>query len=137
MKRGRPTKKYVNSLRKPTASDYNRLVQTCVEAIIEGENDILVSFSYLTTFPTGFPKGITAGTCGAVVTRKIKARKLLTWLNTSGYTEISVEGLKKQREALSKFEFSLTENVELWLDEHQIFSDNDFHTETTKEGNET
>lgn len=127
-------KGYVESLRKPLLPDYNKLAIACVEAIIDGGNDVIVAFSYLMKFPEGFPKGILLREDGLVDIRKIKARKLLTWLNEKGYTEISVEGLKKQREALSKFESSLTENVELWLDEPQIFSDNDFLTETTKEG---
>jgi hypothetical protein len=103
------------------------LVVAAMSAIISGEPDVIIAFSYLTAFAPDFPKGIVVDRNSALDIRKIKARKLLTWLNERGYTDVSVGQLKKQREAFSKVETSLTDSFENSVDENQKNSDNASH----------
>lgn len=95
-----------------------------MSAIIKGDDDVIIAFSYLTKFAQDFPKGIAVRREGELAVRKIKARKLLTWLNEHGYTDVSVEQLKKQREAFSKVEASFSK---LGLDDNQLIDDNAQH----------
>jgi hypothetical protein len=106
------------------------LVVAAMSAIIKGEDDVIIAFSYLTKFAQDFPKGISVRREGELAVRRIKARKLLTWLNEHGYTDVSVEQLKKQREAFSKFESSFSE---IKLDDDQQIPDNAQHQQSNKE----
>lgn len=101
---GKPSAAYLATLRKPTNKDYDLLTQACLEAIISGENDVIVLFSYLMKFPADFPKGILEQKQGPDDVRRIKARKLLTWLHEHDHTDITVEALKQQRVAFTKIE---------------------------------
>jgi hypothetical protein len=123
VRHGKPSNAYLDTLRKPKKSDYDLLVKSCIEALVSGENDVIIGFSYVTKFPAGFPRGILEYKVDDKNVHRIKARKLLTWLHENGYTDATVEGLKQQRTAFSKFEKSL----DLTLDDDQSLADNVKH----------
>jgi hypothetical protein len=105
IRHGRPAKAYLATLKEtPSKSDYDALVRACVEAIVTGESDIIIKFSYIAKFPEGFPKGILVERAGPIDSHRVKARKLLTWLHEQKHTDITVAGLKQQREMFTKFE---------------------------------
>lgn len=92
---GKPSKAFTSRLRAATSDDYERMVQACVEALIRGSQDVLGRFPYTLKFPKGFPKGILEikyedGTN----IHRMKARKLLAWLNANGYTDITTDSLR-------------------------------------------
>lgn len=110
IRHGKPSKAYLATLRSPSKADYDVLVKSCMEALISGEKDVIVQFSYVTKFPEGFPKGILQEKVGAVNIHRIKADKLLMWLHEQGHTEVTVTKLKQQKEMFTKFENSIDEN---------------------------
>lgn len=124
IRHGKPKKEYLATLkRRPTKADYDKLVTACMEAIINGEIDVLVSFAYVAKFPKGFPKGILVQKVDDKNIHRIKARKLLTWLNENGHTLVTVEALKRQRWAFTRLENSFAE-LQLTKDVEDIFDDN-------------
>jgi hypothetical protein len=126
VRHGKPSNAYLATLRKSKKSDYDLLVKACIEALVSGENDVIICFSYTMKFPAGFPKGVLESKVDDKNIHRIKARKLLTWLHENGHTEATVEMVKLQRAAFTKFENKLDE----LLDADQTIADNDFHTET-------
>jgi len=102
-----------------------------MEAIISGEVDIIVAFSYVTKFPKDFPRGILERKEGANNIHRIKARKLLTWLHEQGHTFVTVDALRRQRAEFSKVERKFADFEddfiilnETILDENQEVVDN-------------
>jgi hypothetical protein len=127
---GKPKGSYLATLRKPKKTDYDLLVKACMEAIISGENDVTIAFSYITKFPAGFPRGLLETKVDDKNIHRIKARKLLTWLHKEGHTLITVESLKQQRVAFTKFENIIDE----MLDANQTLNDNTYiETDTDRE----
>lgn len=119
IRHGKPKKEYLATLRnKPTKADYDRLVKACMEAIISGEKDVIVSFAYVAKFPKDFPRGILEQKIDDKNIFRIKARKLLTWLHNNGHTLITVDALKRQRAAFSMFENKIggMDTTELFID---------------------
>ena len=97
VRHGRPSKAYLATLRKPVESDYEQMVQACLDAIIRGFTDVLVRTPYVLKYPKDFPKGILEIKYddGSNVYR-VKAKKLLRWLNENGHTDITMDVLKGQ-----------------------------------------
>lgn len=97
VRHGKPSKAYLETLRGVTEADYEQMVQACLDAIVRGSTDVLALFPYVMKFPEDFPKGILEVKYddGSNVHR-IKAKKLLRWLNENGHTEITMEMLKGQ-----------------------------------------
>lgn len=91
---GKPSNAYLKTLREPKRADYQVLVNAALEAIIEGENDVLIAFPYVLKYPADFPKGILVEKVEDRNIRKVKARKLLKWLNDNGHTPITSESLR-------------------------------------------
>jgi hypothetical protein len=120
---GKPPTKYLETLRKPLKKDYEKLVHACVEAIVQGEKDVLIAFSYILKFPEGFPRGILEYKDGTSNIHRIKARKLLVWLNEQGHTEITLQGLRYQAMMLGQLT-SFLNNFEDVVDIDQEMSDN-------------
>lgn len=131
--RGRPRLDYLDTLRMPTKRDYSMLLYAALEAIISGENDVRIAFSYLTKFPASFPKGILERSEGTVHVRRVKARKLLDWLHEQGRTDITFESLRLQRIQFSRNEASFAGFDKIWLDESQEIDDDVKHQESSKE----
>lgn len=90
---GKPSKAYTSMLRGPTSADYDELVAACVEAVINGSEDVLVAFAYTLKFPRGFPKGILTEKQEHKNIHRVKARKLLRWLCDNGHTGMTMEDL--------------------------------------------
>ena len=71
------------------------MVSAAVEAIVTGSTDVLVTFPYTLKIPKDFPRGVLEEkTEDGGNVHRIKARKLLKWLNDRGHTEISAEMLR-------------------------------------------
>jgi hypothetical protein len=122
---GKPRNDYLNSLKKPKRADYEKLVHACVDAIVQGEKDIIVAFAYTLKFPKDFPKGILERKEGNNNIHRIKARKLLMWLHSKGYTPITVAGLKYQAMELGKVTSFLNKFDQDFVDIEQELIDND------------
>lgn len=91
---GKPSKKYLSTLREPRKDDYTRLVNAAVEAIIAGESDVLIAFAYVLKYPADFPKGVLVEKVDDKNIRRVKAKKLLAWLNAKGHTDITTDSLR-------------------------------------------
>lgn len=98
---GKPSKAYTSTLRAPTRADYESLVRGCLEAVISGSKDVMVAFAYTVKFPEDFPKGTIVEKVDAKTVRKIKANRLLKWLNDHGHTDITMEMLRVQQIAFA------------------------------------
>lgn len=97
VRHGKPAKAFTSRLRAATSDDYERLVSACLEAVIGGSTDVLVAFPYTLKFPEDFPRGILMErTDDGSNIHRIKAKKLLKWLNTKGYTDVTMESLRGQ-----------------------------------------
>lgn len=127
---GRPRKDYLDSLKRPTKGDYGKLVRACLEALINGETDVLIGFSYVLKFPADFPRGILEKRMDTVNVHRIKARKLLDWLRDKGYTSITASDLREQKIAFTKLERSFNEIDKIWVDECQELFDNVEHQQS-------
>jgi hypothetical protein len=94
---GKPAKAFTERLRSASEADYERMVNGCLEALICGSKDVLVLFPYTMKFPEDFPRGILEEKHenGSNVHR-IKARKLLKWLQDRGHTSITMEDIRGQ-----------------------------------------
>jgi hypothetical protein len=97
VRHGKPSKAYTSRLRGATSADWATMVSATVEAIVGGSEDVLALFPYTMKFPKDFPKGIleVKREDGANVHR-IKAKKLLKWLQDHGHTEITMDTLRGQ-----------------------------------------
>jgi hypothetical protein len=92
---GKPSKAFTSRLKAPTRADYERMVSACVEAIVRGSADVLARFPYTLRFPKDFPRGILEVKYeDGTNVHRIKARKLLAWLNARGYTDITTDSLR-------------------------------------------
>jgi hypothetical protein len=121
---GKPPKHHTESLKKPLKADYHRLVQACVEAIIAGENDVLIAFSYTLKFPKGFPKGILMEETRYSDIRRVKAKRLLHWLHDNGHTNITPLIIRKQAMAMGRLSSFLNACDDLDVDIDQELGDN-------------
>lgn len=123
IRHGKPSNAYLSTLERPKKHDWNLLVRSCVEAIVQGEEDVIIAFSYVLKFPKGFPRGILEEKVDDKNIHRIKARKLLTWLNEKGHTDITVEDLRVQCGLITK----LSKKFEISVDEDQHLVDNVKH----------
>jgi hypothetical protein len=104
LRRGHATE-YKKTLRKPTEQDWQKLVQAAMEGIIDGKENILISFSHLVILPLDFPAGWIMWKHERNDIRKINCNKLLNWLHKEGHTEITPLMLNYEKGRFSK-EFS-------------------------------
>lgn len=108
VRHGKPSNAYLATLRYPTRKDFDKLVKACLEALICDEIDVIISFTYTMKLPDTFPRGVFEAREGANNLRRIKAQKLLTWLNENGHTEFTVDKLHRQRTEFTKAEKEIT-----------------------------
>jgi hypothetical protein len=118
---GEVSKAYRATLRQPKREDYEMLVRATLEALIEGRNDVIMTFSYLMKYPKDFPKGILEEKRddGSNV-RRIKANKLLAWLRSRGYTDITTEMIRTEGIRFTKNTQKIGELEELEEDEFEF-----------------
>lgn len=90
---GRPSKAYKDSLRLPKKADYDMMLQKCVEALLDKQDEVILIVSHLVKFPKDFPKGMIVRTEIPNVIRRVKVSRLMRWLKAKGYTQISGEQL--------------------------------------------
>lgn len=86
----------MDTLKKASEPDWSRLEQAAVAALVQGEKDVLIAFSYVFKYPTDFPKGVLHHQEGPCDVRRVKAVKLLHWLNTHGYSTITPLDVRNQ-----------------------------------------
>lgn len=86
---GRPKPEYVKTLHRATKHDYHRLLVAVVHALLTHQISVTIATSYLTRFPSDFPKGLRIRKEGFVDYRAVQAKKLLKWLRDHGYTDIT------------------------------------------------
>lgn len=103
VRHGRPHPKYLATLRKPKRADYEKLVKACLEALIQGQIDVIIAFPYVMKFPKDFPRGILERKVDDANIHRIKAKKLLDWLRSRGYTDITTDMLRARQISLTKF----------------------------------
>lgn len=107
----------------------SRLVDAAVAALIQGEKDVLIAFSYLVRLPKDFPRRYRVETdeAGYSDTWKVNAATLLHWLNKHGYTTMSPLGIRDQLRDFGRDMAKFTKVLDTDLD----LVDNDvFDTDT-------
>lgn len=95
---GKPSNAFKATLRSAATKDFDRLVEVCITAITNDEVDVLILFAYTMKFPEDFPRGIcmSKNPDGSNVHR-VKAKRLLMWLNANGHTAATVEMIGVQK----------------------------------------
>ena len=128
-RRGQPRKDYVASLRKASKADYSALVDAAIAALIGGEKDVLIAFSYLVRLPKDFPKRwkVETDASGYADVWKVNAATLLHWLKEHGYTTMTPLQIRDQLRDFGRDTANLMKPVDMSLD----LVDNDcFDTDT-------
>lgn len=105
-----PTKAYLASLRKATKSDYTLLLRHCVEAWLEGHEELILATSYRLKFPKDFPKGLITSRQPPVIYRRIKVNRLVNWLNQNGHTAVTMEDLRVEQRKVTIMEKELLDD---------------------------
>lgn len=113
----RPTFAYKASLRLPTKHDYTKMLMACVEAVLAGKPEITLVVSHLTRFPADFPKGIVFKREMPLIWRRIKANRLINWLNNHGYSQVTMEDLRVEQRKVTLLEKGTLLEKELLNDE--------------------
>lgn len=85
----RPPEAYKKSLKKATVADYRQLEKACLVALLSKVDHVILAVSYLTKWPSDFPKGVLLRSEGLVDYRKIRAVKLMQWLRDKGHSTIT------------------------------------------------
>lgn len=107
MRSGRPSKAYRESLRPPTKHDMRKLEIACVQAIINDQKYVVLVCSYITRFPSDFPRATIELSNGLVDHRRVNARQCLQWLNDKGYSSITLEDLRVMKMKFTKGEYGV------------------------------
>lgn len=97
----RPTHAYRASLKLPTEADYQRMLQACIEALLNKQLDVMMVTSHLMKFPRDFPKGVLDHKAHPNVIRRVKASKLLAWMHKKGHTTVTAEMLRVEGRKLT------------------------------------
>lgn len=108
---GRPSRAYKASLQEPTKEHYRQLLLACVTAILNDQAEVILAVSHLTKFPADFPKGLIVATQHPIVYRRIKANRLIHWLNNNGHTEVTMEDLRVQQRKVTLLEKELIDGL--------------------------
>lgn len=126
---GNPAKAFLQTLRPAGTDDWNKLVTAVLSVLIEGGVDIVLEFPYNAKFPADWPRGIKTKGEGTTDQYRIKARKLLLWLNKHGHTSITPADIhytkKSFTETLNKFGET--------LDGEKEIDHTSFHAESSAE----
>lgn len=129
---GTPSKAFLSTLRPAGRDDWNKLVTAVLSVLIEGGEDIILEFPYNAKFPEDWPRGIKTKGEGLTDTYRIKARKLLLWLNEHNHTSITASDIQYTKKAFTERLNNFSESLDVWNE----LEDTSFHTETTEEQNE-
>lgn len=105
VRHGKPSKAFLATLRPPGVKDFDKLVESCMAAIISGHNDVIIRFPYTMKFPADFPRGICESKePNGTNIHRVKAKRLLTWLHANGHTAATVEMLGVQKRLYAETE---------------------------------
>jgi hypothetical protein len=91
---GRPTDAQWAALRPLGTDDIQKLLLAAIEAVLKGEKDIILGTHYLTKFADDFPIGVFLKKEGELDYRRVKANRLMRWLNSNGHTPLTMEHLR-------------------------------------------
>lgn len=108
---GQKSREYMDSLRSITPEDYKQLEITCIQAIVSGCEHVIISFPYTAKFAKDWPKGRLIEKSGPTNFYKVKPDKVMKWLLKHGYTEVTMEMLRLQQIAYTKFEKELLDGI--------------------------
>lgn len=97
---GRPKPEYRNSLRKLKKADYRDMERAIVQAYLTQQTHVILALSYLTKLPEDFPQKQIVAREGMVDYWKVRASRLLKWLNDNGHSDVTAESM---RQALIRF----------------------------------
>jgi hypothetical protein len=86
---GRPSRKYLSTLRKAKKVDYSKFEKACLDAYLLGQTHVIVAVPYVAKFPKNFPQRRFMKAEGTTYFYKINASRLLKWLYDKGYTELT------------------------------------------------
>lgn len=107
--RHRPRKEVRDLAKKADKSVYLALVGIAVDAIVNHQYDVILSFTYFCKFPSDWPTGIRIERTTTHDTYRIKARRLLNWLYKHGHSEydakmlcLSTYGLERKLAAMDR-----------------------------------
>ncbi len=119
--RSKPTSAARDNTDPAVKEDYERMAQACIAAIADGQIVIHMSFPYFVKFTSdGFPPKTLVEQTPTTNVYKISVKKLLKWLNESGYTPHTYRGVVVARQsALLKLA-----TIERELDSYNLQEDN-------------
>lgn len=126
VRNGRPSKSYLDTLQKPSEAEWRALETAAISAIVQNEKDVLVAFSYVFKYPDDFPKGVLYEKQDWVDIRRVKAVKLLAWMNKHGLSEITPRQVQHQLRDFGRWQASFMET----LDNEDELTDNDSFNDT-------
>lgn len=101
---GKPSDAYRASLHKAGKADYTKLLAAVLRVLIDESIDFEVAFNYTLKFPADFPKGLLLRREGLVNVRKLRADRVLRWLNSKGHTDITIETIRRAKISFTAFE---------------------------------
>ena len=99
---GKPAQAYRDTLSKASKADYKKLEKACIVAYLTQQSHVILALSYLTKLPDDFPPTVMVEKEGLHDYVKVKAPKLLRWLNDKGHSEVTAESLR-----IALFHFAL------------------------------
>jgi hypothetical protein len=87
---------------------YNKMANAAIQALVNREMDILLTFPFFVKIQKGFPKGILIEKTLTTNTYKVKTKKLLDWLYEKGYSNYNSDSVM---EATRQFNFNITRMI--------------------------
>ena len=93
-RRGRPSKEYKDALRAMSEKEYALLEKACVQAFLLGHSHVILALSHLTKLSDDFPNTTTVRREGKINYVKVRANRLLKWLNEKGHSQFTSEDIR-------------------------------------------
>lgn len=120
--RHRASKEFKKTLKpKAKKQDWKKLVDACVAAIINHQELIVVSFSYVFKYPEGFPKGLVIQREGLVNLRRIKVFRLIEWLYENKHSKYNYRDIVLFRREFARKQTDLMNQVDIDLGDKYNF----------------
>lgn len=91
---GRPSKAQKAALRGMAEADYAALEKACVQAFLLGESHVILALSHMTKLADDFPNTTIVKREPSKIHVKVRANRLLAWLNKHGYTAFTSEDIR-------------------------------------------
>jgi hypothetical protein len=98
---GNRSASYKSILRPMTEDDWAVLEQACVQAVLDGHTTVVLALPYTARLPDDWPQGRVQKSDGHVDFIAYNASRVLKWMLKHGYTEITMEQLRRQQIAFT------------------------------------